>query len=68
MSADYRCKSCGGVVPRGYRMKQCSCGKVMVDWGASNYSTIRVLWPSGNPDDWVEVIDQMMMPEDEDKK
>lgn len=64
MSVDYRCKSCGGVVPRGHRMQQCGCGKVMVDWGAGGKSsTIRVLWPGGNPDDWIETIDEMMVPE-----
>ncbi len=61
MSADYRCKSCNSVVPRGYRMQSCQCGKVSVDWGAGGRGSIaQVIWPGGNPDDWVETIDEMM--------
>lgn len=58
---DYRCKSCGGVVPRGYRMQSCPCGKISVDWGADmGKHHVRVLWPGGNPDDWIERVDRLM--------
>jgi hypothetical protein len=42
-------------------MQYCQCGKVWVDWGAGGRSsTVRVGWPGGNPDDWIETIDEMM--------
>lgn len=66
MSVDYRCKACNSIVPRGYRMQSCQCGKVSVDWGADKSSTIRVLWPGGNPDEWVETVDEMMAPKPKD--
>lgn len=65
MSVDYRCKSCGSIVPRGHRMQYCQCRKIWVDWGAGGRSsTVRVGWPGGNPDDWIETIDEMMSPGD----
>jgi hypothetical protein len=38
-------------------MQHCGCGKVIVDWGAGGMSsTVRVLWPDGHPNDWIETI------------
>jgi hypothetical protein len=60
MSTNYRCKKCDTIVPRGYRMQSCECGKVEVDWGSSGGKGdclyVRVLWPGGDHDEWVEVI------------
>ena len=39
-------------------MQQCECGNIFVDWGAGGRgSDDRVGWPAGDPDDWVEIID-----------
>ena len=41
-------------------MQACECGKVLVDFGAGGNSGYnRVLWPSGNMEDWVEIIDNL---------
>lgn len=57
MSASYRCRACKALVPRGHRMQYCQCGSIWVDWGAGGKSScIRVGWPHGNPEDWVETI------------
>jgi hypothetical protein len=54
---DYRCKKCDTIVPRGHRMQYCQCGKIWADWGADGKgSTVRVGWPDGDPQDWIEVI------------
>jgi hypothetical protein len=52
---DYRCKSCGEIVPRGthHKMTSCKCGKVHVDRG---WYGSRVLWPSGSFGEAVEII------------
>jgi hypothetical protein len=55
--AQYRCRKCAAFIPHGHRMQSCECGKVAVDWGAGGHGQwVRVLWPDGDPDDWVEVI------------
>lgn len=52
---DYRCKSCGEIVPRGthHKMQACKCGKIMVDRG---WYGSRVLWTGGKFEDAVEKI------------
>ncbi len=55
--ADYCCKKCNTIVPRGHRMQFCKCGKVWVDWGAGGKSSIvRVGWPDGDPNEWIEPV------------
>jgi hypothetical protein len=52
----YRCKKCDSFIPRGHRMQSCECGQVYVDWGNGGISPwTRVLWPGGDPDDWIIV-------------
>jgi hypothetical protein len=56
---DYRCRFCDTVVPRGHRMQYCQCGQVFVDWGSGGKgTTVRVGWPDGHPDEWIETIDK----------
>lgn len=55
--ADYRCKHCLSIVPRGthHKMESCECGKVMVDRG---WYGSRVLFPSAPMEDHVEIINR----------
>lgn len=58
--ADYRCRECDTIVPRGHRMQYCQCGQVFVDWGSSGGkgTYVRVGWPGDDPEKWIEIIEE----------
>lgn len=50
-----RCKKCNDVIQSTYRhdFKRCKCGSIFVD-GGSDY--LRIGWPEGNSEDWIEEL------------
>jgi hypothetical protein len=56
---NYRCRKCKTIVPRGWRMQSCECGSVTVDFSVDDgLHGVRILWPGGKLEDWVEDPDQ----------
>lgn len=48
-----KCKKCGDIIQSMHRHNfvRCKCGSIFID-GGSEY--VRMGWPSGEPEDWIE--------------
>jgi len=56
---EYMCKHCQTIVPRGWRMQGCKCGKVAVDWSVDNGKHgVRLIFPGMPVEDHILEIDE----------